>query len=114
MKKMILSNPLQQKPVPPTSMIVGPFSELASASARFGGRSRIKTLTQNSEHSLRLWADWEFLHLGGRAYELLQLCGKVWFSHQRFRAVDDNAALERVQELVASTEAKNYISRYVY
>ena len=71
-------------------------------------------ITLEYQKRVRLWVDWELLHLGGRAYELLQLCGKVWFSHQRFRAVDDNAALERVQELVASTEAKNYISRYVY
>jgi len=59
--------------------------------------------TPEYQKSVRLWSNWELLHLCGRAYELLQLCGKVWFSHQRFRAVDDNAA-ERVQELVASTD----------
>jgi len=46
MKKMILANPLQQKPAPPTSMIVGPFSELASASAHLDGRPRINPDTE--------------------------------------------------------------------
>ncbi len=37
MKRMILIKRLQQKPAPPTSMILGPFSELTSASAHLGG-----------------------------------------------------------------------------
>jgi len=40
MKKTILINPLQQKSAPPTSMILGPFSELTSASAHLGGSLR--------------------------------------------------------------------------
>ena len=39
MKMMILPNPLQQNPR--MSMLAGPFSELASASALLEGRSRI-------------------------------------------------------------------------
>jgi len=46
MKKMILANPLQQKPTPPTSKLVGPFSELVSASALLDGRSRINPDTE--------------------------------------------------------------------
>lgn len=43
--------PLQQKPVPPTSKFSNPFSELTYASASLGGRMKIKTVTQNYEHS---------------------------------------------------------------
>jgi len=62
--------------------------------------------TLEYRRSVCLWGDWELLHLGGREYELLQLCGKIWFSHRRFRVVDDTAALKRVRELVASTDQK--------
>ena len=61
--------------------------------------------TPEYQRSVCLWEEWELLNLGGREYELLQLCGKIWFSHRRFRAVNDNAALEQAHQLVASKES---------
>jgi hypothetical protein len=40
MEIMHLTDPLQQKPTPPTSMLVGPFSELTPASAQLSARLR--------------------------------------------------------------------------
>jgi len=41
-----LINTLQQKPTPPTSMLVDPSSELACVSVRLDGRSRINPDTE--------------------------------------------------------------------
>jgi len=42
MKKIVPRNPLQQKPILPTSKFEGPFSELVSASAGCGDKLGIK------------------------------------------------------------------------
>ena len=60
--------------------------------------------TPEYQRSVCLWEAWELLHLGVREYELIQLCGKIWLSHRRFRAVNDNAALEQVEDLVTSSD----------
>jgi hypothetical protein len=46
--------PLQQKLSPPTSHPSGLFSEQAFASAHWGGKIGIKTLTQNYENSRQI------------------------------------------------------------
>jgi len=63
--------------------------------------------TPEYQKSVRLWANWELIHHGGREYELLQLCGKIWFTHQRFRAADNNAAIEKTSELMDLAEKRS-------
>ncbi len=66
--------------------------------------------TPVTQRTVRLWADWELLHIGGQSYELLRLTGKAWLHQSTFNANNDTAALEEAKALVALADRKPSIT----
>jgi hypothetical protein len=60
------------------------------------------------ERIVRIWADWELLHLGGNLYELFRLINFNWVRFTIFTADNDAKALERIQEVVTTSGNGGY------
>lgn len=62
----------------------------------------------NTERSVRLWANWHLVCLGGRDYELQQLVsGEAWMTHRTYWATDDQTALEKAKDLIYTADRKS-------
>ena len=59
-----------------------------------------------SERSIRRWADWELINLGGNDYELLKLIGEIFYTHRTFYAKNDQTALEAAKDLIYTADQK--------